>query len=51
MINCGGLVNVQDFLTLSPSMHVYIMDSHRPINLQNIFAADQVRNCYKKIKF
>lgn len=36
MINCGGLGNILECFTLSPEAKVYIIDSHRPLNLENM---------------
>jgi cell division control protein 45 len=37
MLNCGGVVDLSEFLTLTPEMHVFLLDSHRPLSLDNIF--------------
>ncbi|CAO3644119.1 unnamed protein product [Mucor hiemalis] len=37
MINCGGLGNITQCFTLSEEVKVYIIDSHRPLNLENMF--------------
>eukprot|EP00457_Paulinella_chromatophora_P004477 gb/GEZN01004489.1/.p1 GENE.gb/GEZN01004489.1/~~gb/GEZN01004489.1/.p1 ORF type:complete len:584 (-),score=68.31 gb/GEZN01004489.1/:81-1832(-) len=36
MLNCGGIVNLQQFLTLTDDMCVYVIDSHRPYHLDNV---------------
>ncbi|GAB5358371.1 hypothetical protein AAMO2058_000451800 [Amorphochlora amoebiformis] len=36
MINCGGTVDLQDFLQLNENVSVYVLDSHRPYNLNNV---------------
>jgi cell division control protein 45 len=36
MINCGGLGNITECFTLTPEAKVYIIDSHRPLNLENM---------------
>jgi len=41
-INCGGAVDLTEFLSLSAHMTVYVMDSHRPIHLSNLYADQQV---------
>ena len=40
MINCGGLGNILDCFTLSPEAKVYIIDSHRPLNLENMHSGN-----------
>ncbi|TPX34055.1 hypothetical protein SmJEL517_g03210 [Synchytrium microbalum] len=42
MLNCGGLVDVNEFFTLSDSTMVYLVDSHRPINLSNLFSSPRI---------
>jgi hypothetical protein len=41
MINCGGLVHILDFFDVPEQALVYVVDSHRPANLHNVFG-DQV---------
>ncbi|KAI9257527.1 DNA replication pre-initiation complex subunit Cdc45 [Helicostylum pulchrum] len=36
MINCGGLGNITQCFNLTPLTKVYIIDSHRPLNLDNM---------------
>jgi cell division control protein 45 len=36
MINCGGLGNITQCFTLTEMTKVYIIDSHRPLNLENM---------------
>ncbi|KAL7751816.1 DNA replication initiation factor cdc45 [Sorochytrium milnesiophthora] len=42
LLNCGGVVNVQDFLSLNDQVRCYVIDSHRPYNLDNLFGNHQV---------
>lgn len=37
MLNCGGVVDLSEFLSLTPQLNVFLMDSHRPLSLDNIF--------------
>lgn len=38
MINCGAICNVVDLLSeLSPQAYVYIVDSNRPVHLENVY--------------
>jgi len=41
MIDCGGLVDLGEFLTLGEQMTVYLFDSHRPIKLPNLDSQNQ----------
>ncbi|SAM08075.1 hypothetical protein [Absidia glauca] len=36
LINCGGLVDVSEFLQVNNLVTLYILDSHRPLHLDNI---------------
>lgn len=38
MINCGGAQFVLDSFTVSPDTKIYIIDSHRPLLLDNLTA-------------
>ncbi|KAJ1837779.1 DNA replication initiation factor cdc45, partial [Coemansia sp. RSA 2703] len=42
-LNCGGSVDIQDYVALRDSLTVLIVDSHRPFNLYNIFWNDSVQ--------
>ncbi|KAJ2786295.1 DNA replication initiation factor cdc45 [Coemansia interrupta] len=42
-INCGGSVDIQEYVALRDSLTVVIVDSHRPFNLYNIFWNDSVQ--------
>ncbi|RUS21570.1 CDC45-like protein-domain-containing protein [Endogone sp. FLAS-F59071] len=42
MLNCGGLVDLSEFFTLSPEVTLYVIDSHRPHNLHNVFGSGQI---------
>ncbi|KAJ1912539.1 DNA replication initiation factor cdc45 [Mycoemilia scoparia] len=42
MINCGGRVDINDYLSLVDDVTVIVIDSHRPYNLYNIFFNEQV---------
>ena len=33
---------MEEFFSLSDDMVVYVIDSHRPLNLHNLFSNDQV---------
>lgn len=42
MLDCGGMVDLGEFLSLAPETGVYVFDSHRPYSLINIFGNSQV---------
>ena len=42
MINCGAILDLNEIMTLEDDQKVYIVDSHRPINLRNAFGSSQV---------
>jgi cell division control protein 45 len=42
MINCGGMVDTTLFIDPPVNVTMYIIDSHRPLNLDNMFSSTQV---------
>lgn len=42
MINCGGMVDTSLYIDPPPNVTMYIIDSHRPLNLDNLFSGTQV---------
>lgn len=42
MIDCGGTVDLAELLSISPEMMIYLLDSHRPYNLHNVFDNSQL---------
>lgn len=42
MIDCGGTTELLELVSLSPEMIIYVLDSHRPYSLRNIFDNTQV---------
>ena len=42
MINCGGTSVLQELMTLSDHVRVYVVDAHRPLCLDNLFDSLQV---------
>ncbi|KAG0240803.1 hypothetical protein BGW41_006661 [Actinomortierella wolfii] len=42
MLNCGALVNMEDYIELHENISVYVFDSHRPIDLRNCFWHNEV---------
>ncbi|KAJ1726997.1 DNA replication initiation factor cdc45, partial [Coemansia sp. Benny D160-2] len=41
-LNCGGQVDIQDLVALRDDLIVVIIDSHRPLNLYNVYWNEQV---------
>jgi len=46
MIGCGATVDLAEFLSLSPDVSIYLIDSHRPYSLFNIFNNSQVYSSF-----
>ncbi|KAI8394143.1 CDC45 family [Radiomyces spectabilis] len=51
LINCGGLVDITQYIQVSEQVNIYIIDSHRPLNLdnavhdnRNVFVFDEKEN-------
>ncbi|KAG0046598.1 hypothetical protein BGZ83_008231 [Gryganskiella cystojenkinii] len=42
MLNCGGIFNLEDYIELSEEVTIYVLDSHRPVNLRNAFWNNEV---------
>ncbi|KAJ3109527.1 hypothetical protein HDU97_005184 [Phlyctochytrium planicorne] len=42
MINCGGIIDLESYFPLTDQMSVYVIDSHRPIHLRNLFGGDKI---------
>ncbi|CAG9770153.1 unnamed protein product [Ceutorhynchus assimilis] len=43
LLNCGGSIDIVEELEAADDIVFFILDSHRPIDLCNIFSTDQVR--------
>lgn len=43
MINCGGTLDLVDLLRPDESVVFFILDSHRPYDLCNIYSESQIR--------
>lgn len=41
LINCGGIVDLEDFFDLPEHTTVYVIDSHRPYHLANVEATNE----------
>ena len=48
MINCGGTVDVVDFLDPPDDVVIFVADSHRPTDVCNIYSDGQVRLLMKQ---
>lgn len=42
LIQCGAASNLCKILALRPHMHVYVIDSHRPLHLANVYDTAQI---------
>ncbi|KAG0205351.1 hypothetical protein BGX33_007985 [Mortierella sp. NVP41] len=42
MLNCGGLFNLEDYIELTDDVTIYVLDSHRPVNLRNAFWNNEI---------
>ncbi|KAI8089535.1 DNA replication pre-initiation complex subunit Cdc45 [Halteromyces radiatus] len=42
MINCGGLVELSEILKVNDLVTIYILDSHRPLHLDNIVGHNNI---------
>ncbi|XP_033747411.1 cell division control protein 45 homolog isoform X3 [Pecten maximus] len=51
MINCGGTIDVVETLQPEECVRFYICDSHRPIDIHNIYNAVQVKLLMKEDEF
>jgi len=53
MVNCGGLVDLDEFFSLPEDANLWVIDAHRPLNLHNLFggASSQVTSNYLSIYF
>ncbi|XP_066588685.1 cell division control protein 45 homolog isoform X2 [Prorops nasuta] len=43
MINCGGTLDIVELLQPSESINFFVLDSHRPYDLCNIYSESQIR--------
>ena len=43
MLNCGAIVDVRTILSLGKRQSCYIVDSHRPLHLKNVYCDKQVQ--------
>ncbi|KAF2360802.1 CDC45 family [Trinorchestia longiramus] len=43
LINCGGTLDLVEFLGLPPHIKVFLADTHRPLHVCNIYSEDQIR--------
>lgn len=42
MLNAGATIDLLDFLEIRTDINIYVMDSHRPYNLHNLFSYNNV---------
>ena len=45
MVNCGAVTPLQELLNLSevPDLPIFVIDSHRPLDLDNVYGTEQVK--------
>ena len=48
MINCGGTLDVVEFLDPPEDVVIFIADSHRPTDVCNIYSDGQIRLLMKQ---
>ena len=48
MVNCGGTIDIVEFLDLPDDVTVFVADSHRPTDVCNIYSERQIRLLMKK---
>ena len=41
-INCGGSIDIAEFISVSSETKIYVIDCHRPFNLNNVFNQEQI---------
>ena len=37
MVNCGGIADLAQYVTVGEDVHVFVLDSHRPYHLANVW--------------
>lgn len=42
LIDCGATVDLAELLSVAPQMMIYLVDSHRPVHLNNVFGNSQL---------
>lgn len=47
MVNCGGTIDIVELLEPAEDIVFFIIDSHRPYDLPNIYSESQVRILHK----
>lgn len=43
LINCGATLDIFDFLELGEDTEIYILDSHRPLDVRNVYNTNQIK--------
>lgn len=43
LINCGGTLDLVDLLEPSEDVEIYVLDSHRPLDVCNVYSNGQVK--------
>lgn len=47
-VNCGGCLDLVELLNPEDNILFFVCDSHRPLDLCNVYSDSQVRRFYKK---
>jgi cell division control protein 45 len=45
LINCGGCIDLLEFLEPEDDCVIYVCDSHRPYDVFNVYSSGQVSDC------
>lgn len=48
LINCGGNINILELLQPKEDVVFYVIDSHRPLDLDNVYNQDQIKILMKE---
>lgn len=46
LVNCGGCIDLVEYLQPADDIKFYIADNHRPLDVCNIYSDGQVRNMF-----
>lgn len=46
LINCGGTIDIIEVLEPDEDITFFVVDSHRPIDICNIYSSSQVLNIF-----
>lgn len=43
LINCGGTLDLVDLLEPSDEVEIFVLDSHRPLDVCNVYSTGQIK--------